>query len=283
MTDLLSVTPLGLAAFVSATNPTDSEVGAKLNDLFVNSASGDHFVCIADTFGSQQWQRTSDGVVFPIAILQSDHPDLITMYTMDNISGSTIVDESGNGNNATNTSGVTQAGQVGNEMYFGGFAFADMGNPGLLPLTGNFSLCLWLTMDTPTGNNYFFNQYISGPSDRTIIEYNDSAPGALALVCGLNVASRTVSLSSATRYCIIIQRNGENVEFSVDGDTFTSDSFSSGITLGNYGGLLGKLSVGASYNSGGADLRGEYVAIDQLRLFNRALTQAEAVSIANEV
>ena len=83
------------------------------------------------------------GVLLPTSITDTDHPDLLAFYTMDNVSGSNVIDESPNGYDAVNVGNTFGAGYINNAMI----STQDASQLNLTALDGlardNFSASLW--------------------------------------------------------------------------------------------------------------------------------------------
>lgn len=82
-----------------------------------------------------------------VPITSPSHPNLVVMYTMDNISGSTLVDESPNGNDGTISGATAVSGKIGNALQFTGHP-----DEVILPsisrvYTNGATQCAWVKFD----------------------------------------------------------------------------------------------------------------------------------------
>lgn len=77
------------------------------------------------------------------------HPKITALYTMDNISGSTLVDDSPNGNDATIVGTVPAvSGLVGNALDFPGTSGNYVDLPEAIFPTGEYFFFLWVDFDS---------------------------------------------------------------------------------------------------------------------------------------
>lgn len=281
MANSLDYSNIGLTSFVEARDPTASETNAQLDQTFCNSATGDHFVCIEDTPAAQQWQRTSDGMIFPNPILATNHPNLVAMYTMDNISGSTLNDESPNARNMTINGAVAVSGRTGNALSFNGSSDYCVGADTDFPeiSTGEFAFCMWVKPDNaPSGSAVGFMSY----KQRTAMMHD--GPGAdrgtiQAFDTDWRRATPNQDITDTTNYSLVIgQRSGNTLEY------YINNALIGTVAIGTISStLLRDVFIGCI--AGGTDNRSAYFAgdIDTVRFFNRSLTADERTSIYNEV
>ena len=207
---------------------------------------------------------------------------LVTADAFDEGSGTTTVDISGNGITGTLQAATwTTSGKHGNALSFNGTsAYVDLGNPAALQLTGSMTLSAWVF---PTANP---------PDDGQIIAKSSSSDGWQLKTTpdtGVRTFGLTVSTGSAG-----IQRNSQTV-LSLNTWYYVAGVYnSSARTLDLYvNGVLddGVLSgvVPAVQNNSTANVNvgrrtGGYLfngTIDDVRIYNRALTAAEIVADMN--
>ncbi len=106
-----------IANTISTVNPTISEVGSVLHDSWLNSISGELFVCIDNAPGSMKWIGSLGAIVEAWNPLNDQN--LIHHYTMENVSGSLLIDEMGN-SNAGISGAVITPGANGDALKFDG-------------------------------------------------------------------------------------------------------------------------------------------------------------------
>lgn len=84
-----------------------------------------------------------------IDISSPGNPNLDFIYTMDNISGTTLFDDSPNGNDATITGAIAVSGKIGNALSFDGNDFVVST---VTPPPGSFSVAFWFNADNVISN-----------------------------------------------------------------------------------------------------------------------------------
>jgi hypothetical protein len=86
------------------------------------------------------------------AIARSDHPNLVAMWTMDNISGATLLDETVNNNDGAITGATAVSGKVGNALDFNGstdfVSFGDILDSVITGVGKKFTLTFWINIDS---------------------------------------------------------------------------------------------------------------------------------------
>ncbi len=85
--------------------------------------------------------------------------ELIGHWTMDSadISGDTISDKSGNGNDGTIYGAVSTSGEIGEALLFDVDDYVDFGNPASLQITGELTVSAWFRLDTEA-NSYLITK-----------------------------------------------------------------------------------------------------------------------------
>lgn len=270
MTDLLDFKPWGLVKYVEARTPTNSEPSAQVDDKFVNSVDGMHFTCTTATQGSQVWLG-NDGLVYPPAILATDHPNLVAMYTMDNISGATLVDESPNANNGTITGAIAVAGQMGNALSFDG---NDNVTTAGLPTTTNFTLSFCFKADTVSATNMIWFQNNFGGQGRGFF----LGTSGLALYSrdsggGYQQSPYMTGYDDNQWHRVVVWEDNAGLYIRVDDTTESSLAMASHRTDWLNTTYLGQVYNGSSPYTG---------LIDQFRRFDRTLTPEEITALYNE-
>lgn len=276
-----TLVPDGWTAVNNCTScPVDSN--GQYFPILIRSPSTTPEPPFADGSGTQTWVGSQGtGTVAPTpAILATDHPDLIAMYTMDSISGLTLNDSSttGNTNNATITGAVQADGVIGNCLTFNGINDQVEGTFGGTSDNDN-TVSVWVKTTT-TGNGIIYGQgtsfdsgtfrliYFSG-GDLLLVERIAGASGvSTALYSGFN---------DGNWHHIVGYFGPTYAELYVDGVLKEQIAKASTYTLFTTYVALGAVdSVGAV---GTFDLDGE---IDQFRYFGRELTPQEITDLYNE-
>lgn len=267
--------------FSAAGDPTQSIVGARVSDTYHNTTSGEVFRCKVDTFGSQEWVG-DQGTTVPSAILATDHPDLLGMWT-DNISGSTLLDDSPNNYDMTllGTGGPTvvdSGTSLGNVIRFvrTGSQFA---RTTLVPQLTYFTYAFWVRPDNvPSGvKEYLFGQ---GGDNFFIHDHFTAAfRGSAVATDGTwkSTAPATAITDTVGYTCVIVVSDGVNLKTYYDGVEVGTVAF--GEVQDEVGTIYTGFGGETSFASGGNYFDGD---IGRVRLFNRALTADERSAIVGE-
>lgn len=210
-------------------------------------------------------------------LAEAQTPGLIAAYSFNEGSGTTVTDASGNGNTGTLVGATwTTAGKYSNALSFNGStAYVDLGNPASLQLTGSATWSAWI------------NATANPADDGQIIAKSDNVSGwqfKTSPDTGLHTFGVAVSGNSSSRtqrYSLISR--ALNTWYHVAGvynaTAGTLDIYVNGVL--NNGTILGTLPA-SQFNStvnanigrrtGGFYFNG---IIDEVRVYNRALTQSE--------
>jgi hypothetical protein len=232
------------------------------------------------TIGASIGATLPDGAADPI--LDPDNPNLVAFYTMDNISGATLVDESPNGNDGTITGATAVAGQIGNALSFDGVN--DKVALGDFYQETSGAICMWFVGNSTSPNDIAYGRASSGTSeyftvfrDHTTkkfqIQTSIVGPGVKDIIPDPAQTDGThfvVFQSTGSAYEIYI--DGVSVAFTVTNGTDNGD-WTSLFTIG-YTDDLGVLDIGSPLFSQGI--------YDQVRFFSRHLTQTEITALFDE-
>jgi hypothetical protein len=206
------------------------------------------------------------------AVSAAAQTGLVAAYGFNETSGSTTVDASGNDNTGTLGSGVTRTtgGKFGGALTFNGTSGrVTVANAPSLQLATAMTLEAWVLPTTVNnawrdvvykGND---NYYLMGTSDRT------SRPGGGGIIGGgssTTAAFGTTALTANTWTHIAVTYDGANVRFYVNGAQVSSVAKTGLIATST-----NPLTIG------GDPIYGQYFkgTIDEVRVYNRALTAAE--------
>ena len=202
---------------------------------------------------------------------------LVASYAFNAGSGTTVADASGNGLTGTISGATwTTQGKYGDALSFNGTTnYVDLGNPALLGFTGSMTLCAWV------------NASANPPDDGQIIAKSNSGAGwqlKTSPDTGPHTFAIAVSPSSSTntqRYSTTVR--SLNTWYHVAGvynaSARTLDIYVNGVL--NNGTLSGTVpasqfnstvNVNIGRRTGGYNFNG---IIDEVHLYNRALSQAE--------
>ncbi|OMH38247.1 LamG-like jellyroll fold domain-containing protein [Motiliproteus sp. MSK22-1] len=221
-------------------------------------------------------------VVAPISLTDTSHPDLLAFYTMDNIVGTTLFDESPNGHDATIVGGPSSVqGVVDNAILFNGLdQHATV--PGNNLLTGAFTIATWVKVKE--GEIVRINQGRDGHGSGWSVAFTVHNKGVFgSIVSSSPVAQVSTGYSFPAAlpddtwvFAVFRYEPGVGIDVSYNGQNgVSSETFSNtGLRSSSYG-----LVVGGSDHVGNL-VKGRQ---DQTRLFNRYLTDAELSVLHNEV
>ncbi len=200
---------------------------------------------------------------------------LVAAYNFNEGSGTLLTDLSGNANNGTISGATwTTSGKYGNALSFNGTnALVTVNNAPSLQLTSAMTLEAWVYPTTVSntwrdviykGND---NYYLEGTSS------NSSRPAAGAILGGVyGEVYGTAALTANTWAHLAVTYNGATMQLYVNGVQVASHAQTGAIATST-----NPLQIG------GDSLYGQYFAgrIDEVRIYNRALSVAEVQSDMN--
>jgi hypothetical protein len=232
------------------------------------------------TIGATIGATLPDGAVDPI--LDPDNPDLIAMWTMDNVSGPTILDESSNSYDMTATNVSFPTGQIGNAVR------CDLDTEhvrstisGLLTdaTSDSVSVCGWVFNDLglSTANQRIFALQDSTVANNILQLRIVTGGDFFEVVTNINtneVWRSAVNLVDDTWNFFVVQKEAgvRKLYLAAISENLTLNLGSGTRWFGSYSGIINKASIASIQVSGVTDGQG---VVDQLRIFNRALTQPE--------
>ena len=204
---------------------------------------------------------------------------LVAAYAFDEGTGSAVADASGHGLTGTISGAAwTTQGRYTNALSFDGVgSYVDLGNPSSLQITGSMTLSAWVKA---TGNPGDDGQIIA-KSDNSNGWQLKSSPDTGPQTFGIAIAS---SSSRVQRYSTTVR--SLNVWYHVAGvfnaaaqtlDIYVNGVLDNGVLSGTVPASQSDaaLNVNVGRRTGGYNFNG---LIDEVRVYNRALTQAEIQS-----
>ncbi len=220
--------------------------------------------------------RGSSGV----AITSPNHPNLVAMYTMDNISGATLFDESANSHDGTISSASAVSGHIGDALDF-----ATVDATVVLPtavIQAPASVAFWVKLST-VGTNALCASHKSSDGLSSV----QVLPGGVLASIYVDNAAGTFHRATAdttgslTGYSFYVATYDGTLTFYVDG-ALSGKTLAAGTDINPWFtkmdsvgfanlGMIERLGVN---NNGDGQ-------IDQLRVFNRVLTLAEVTELYN--
>lgn len=197
---------------------------------------------------------------------------LVGWWKLDDSSGTTATDSSGNGNNGTlvNMDPPTDwiSGQVGGALDFdGGNDYVNCGNGESLDITGDITIAFWLYLDN----------FGSEPDIITKGNYTQSysvwinSSGQIRFALNNDRLTSNSTLSTGTWYHVAVTREGSERKIYIDGEEDESDT---------YGSAIGTTTGDMTLSSSSYSLNGR---LDDVRIYNRALDANEVAQLTSFV
>ncbi len=196
---------------------------------------------------------------------------LVAAYGLDEGSGTTVTDQSGNGNNGTIANATWVAGKYGNALSFNGSnSWVTVADSNSLDLTTGMTVEAWVNPSAlgaayrtvvfkeQTGNEVFSLYGAQSGSGQV--------PTGEAFIGGYKNASGTSALALNSWTHLAESYDGSSLRLYVNGTLVATTAAPGALTVSN-----GALRIG------GNNIWGEYFAglIDEVRVYNRALSAAE--------
>ncbi len=201
---------------------------------------------------------------------------LVAAYAFDEGSGATATDASGNGANGTIAGASWTTGKYGNALSFNGVnSYVDLGNPASLNLTGSMTWSAWIyAVANPPDDGQIVakSDNVSGWQLKTS---SDAGPRTFGVAVSRDSNSRVQRYSNTvltlnTWYFVagVYDANARTLDIYVNGAL--DDGVLSGTVPSSQ--YTPDTNINIGRRSGGLYFNG---IIDQVRVYNRALTQAE--------
>ncbi|MFD0616118.1 LamG-like jellyroll fold domain-containing protein [Paenibacillus sp. GCM10027629] len=248
----------------------------------LNNANYDPTVTTAQTF------TVSGDVTLPIGVINPNNvplttsisvtvkaAELVAHWKFDEGSGTTVGDSSGNGNAGTLVNNPTwnDSGKIGGALAFSGGSRATINASATLNQTGNESVSLWFKTSQPKTltsifrhSNRFTALQVAGDQARVAYWPNGSSSyKALYFPWTYN--------DNNWHHYVAAYDRAHGLKIYVDGNVVASDT----TNLGPLPNVTNEIVLGAT-ESGGEAYDG---LLDDVRVFNGALTQAEVTQLMN--
>jgi hypothetical protein len=206
-------------------------------------------------------------------IANAQDPNLVGWWKLDEASGTTARDSSGFGNNGTLNNGPTWVtGRIGDALDFDGTDdYVDCGDDESLNITGNITLSLWVNTDTVasgTHRSYLLKgdtSYALKQNSWGNIEFFVYIGGWQAVTLPADESFNGVWHHLAGTY------DGSQIKLYVDGILRDTK---------NYTGAIGTNTAIVSIGSDSGTRRYCDARIDDVRIYNRAITAMEVIKLA---
>ncbi len=208
---------------------------------------------------------------------------LVAAYAMNEGTGSTLTDVSGNGNHGVIYGAAWTTGKYGSALSFNGStSYVDLGNATSLQMSGSMTLSAWVKLaSSPARNGQIIAKAddVSGWQLKSNPNYGNRSFG---VGVSPNSTSRTLRYTSLnpglnTWYYVAAIFNGASgaMDVYVNG-VLSNGSLSGSIPSSQYNNAGQAVTIGR--RSGGYYFKG---VIDELRVYNRALSPAEVAADMN--
>jgi hypothetical protein len=203
-------------------------------------------------------------------IAKTDNPNLLAMYTMDNISGATLIDESPNNENGTIIGATAVSGHLGNALSFDGNDVVDT----VILTPTSCSISFWFSTALPGASELFWAQASLG-STRGVF----SGAGGIAFFSrdSSNTYKQTIIKTgfqdSVYHHCVVVQDNAV-LRIYLDSDLKDTLNMTTALTSWIADSWIGgdnKVTLVSPYTG----------QVDQFRAFNRAIIQSEITELFN--
>lgn len=246
-----SVVKNNFGALVAPTTTDDSGKGYAVGSRWTTSLA--EYVCLDKTANAAVWIKTGEKTLAP-------RNGLIAEYTMDSVSGTTLNDTSGNGNNGTITGATSVTGLVGNALLFGSNKYVSIN------ISSPKSISLWAKAPSSFVGH---NTLVSGTTSDNDYVLDYQTTQKFTMYIGNSYSNSLGDISVNEVFHVVLNYV----------DSSNTDFFKNGIYIGRFTkGLptLGKIGTGYSPSV-------EYWSgwIDQFRVYNRTLTQSEIETLYN--
>jgi Concanavalin A-like lectin/glucanases superfamily/Chitobiase/beta-hexosaminidase C-terminal domain/Viral BACON domain len=200
------------------------------------------------------------------------------------VTGTQILDRSGNQLNGTLVGGITPtAGVMNQALSFDGVSGnIQFQNDTLTDLTSDMTLAAWIKTSNNSRSEAIISRYAAGGSETGYLFRTDSSGHLEVKIGGINSAGRSATLVDTGKtindghwhHVAAVLTLGQGVSFYIDGSlsSHENDNISS-----NSGGAA--LLIG---NNGWADYGNHFTgSMDDVNIYNRALTAAQVAALAN--
>jgi len=191
---------------------------------------------------------------------------LVAAYGFNEGSGSSVADISGNNNKGTLTSGVTWTtqGKFGNALVFNGSTGrVDIADATSLRLTGTMTLEAWVNPATVSST---WRDVIYKGNDNYYLMASSTQAGVPAGRAGANKVLGTLALPTNTWTHLAVTYGNSTLRLYVNGVLASSVAYTGSIATSTYPLQVGGDSIYGQYFQG---------LIDEVRVYNRALSQSE--------
>lgn len=263
-------------------NPTPRTDGACLNQdyIYTSAANNTSYIlnfCLGNDSGNY---ASGENSCYNTMNCLSEKSGLVAWWKMDEGNGTTIADTSGNNNNGTLVSSPTWQAETncksGSCLSFDASNYGTVNDSNSLDLKDKFTISLWMKSNSLIQTNrYLISKLNNSSSDNVYsIIYGYSANKVQFYASG-----NSYGYPSSNSNITISDTNWHHIVYTYDGSVFNGYLDSVAITpvnvTSNLAQSTGTLKI-ASFNGTGYYFNG---LLDDVRIYNRALSSAEVLSL----
>jgi len=207
--------------------------------------------------------------------------DFVAHYTMDNISGTTLVDESANSKDGVIAGAVPAPGKINNALEFNGGTSDRVTLSSLFSgWATDFSISLWVdvtiradTYDSPI----IHDPDIGGGNRFRLFDYSGGASDWLGFSVGSTAITSAKPAAGFRHLILTYNRTTGEITYDIDDVSQGTATAASGITFATGDTYIG--AVPSGYVGGAKSILGK---VDEVRVYDRILTPTEKTSLFNE-
>ena len=228
----------------------------------------------SNVMGTDTWSFTTASE--PVTTDTTIGESLVLSLRLDEASGTTAIDSSGYGNNGVINGATYTTGKVGNALSFDGNDYVSIGDSSSLDITDNITIEGWINPSVgSSGWRTIVSKFETGPrKDIYFYLYSNSLGIALS---GPRDSNWTpgISISTGVWTHVAVTYDGFNIRLFKNGVNEATVSASGSLSLATNG---NPLYIGQNTYWGDECFVG---IIDEVRIFNRALTEEEILEHYN--
>jgi hypothetical protein len=239
------------------------------------------FKGLIDTVRIYNYARTQEQVMWTF-----NQGAPVGWWKLDEDSGTTAFDASGNGTTGTLTNGPTYVtGKYGKALAFDGSNdFVEINNNAYIGFSGNLSVCSWVKATAGATTKIFVAKGSSGNNRWDYMLYHNSSEGFVFMTYTTGGSSQKATSNGSSLdlnrwyyLCGTFNDTTDEQRLYIDGELIDTQSFSSRY-FGSY-----DLVFGARSNNGTTTFENHSESvIDDVRIYNYALTPVQVKTVMNE-
>ncbi|MFI7228439.1 LamG-like jellyroll fold domain-containing protein [Nonomuraea angiospora] len=251
-----------------------NQVGSTASTSFTDSgvAAGTYYYRVVAFDGSSNTSPPS-GEASAVVTQPPTVSGLVAAYGMNAGNGTAVADASGNGNHGTATAATWSAGKYGQALSFNGTSsWVTVADSASLRLTGGMTVEAWVRPDNVSGWRTVLMKEFGADLAYAIMGSGSSGPGAFIYTSSGANAPAASNLPLNTWSHVAATYDGSTLRMFVNGTQVATNP-----TGGNLRTGTSPLRIGGNSGSG------EYFSglIDEVRVYNKALTAAEITADMN--